>query len=211
MAVLSLAATALCLTLATSAQAARNLLANPSAEAGPGSLDGTAAPSPVPSWTLSGSFAVVSYGATVQGYAITPSPSFASSIGAGSNLFAGGASSTDSSASQTVDLSSQRRAIRRGHAVLTLGAYLGGWGAQNDRMQITAYELGPNNTTLGSIRIGPVTASDRLDRTTVSYRSTHHRVPRNTREVKLVMRAIRASGTFNNALADELSLTLRSA
>lgn len=185
-----------------------NLLANSSAEAGPGGLDGTATVGPVPSWHLMRHFNVVSYGAHVLNFAITPPPSFARSIGAGFQLFTGGNTGADSSAAQTVSLSGERPEIAAGGAKLTLRAYLGGYGAQNDRMRITVYELGRAHNIIGSFAIGPVSAASRHDQTALLRRSASSSVPSRTVAARVVIQAIHDSGTYNNALADTVTLTI---
>src|SRR3954469_18343284 len=91
---------------------AGNLLANPGAEAGPGSPDSSAI-DPPPGWTAEGEFTAVQYGA----------PSFltladAGTFGGGANFFAGG-NTAASSGTQVVDVAGAAPEIDAGAVTAT--------------------------------------------------------------------------------------------
>jgi hypothetical protein len=184
-----------------------NLLANPGAEAGPGSADGVVIDVP-PSWTTTAGFTAIQYGAP-GGF---PTTAQSATIGGGRNFFGGGNTAL-ATATQTVDVFSATSQIDAGQAQATLSGYLGGFSSQDDNMTVTATYLNAhsNGTSLGSLRIGPVTASDRGGQTELLRRVASGRVPRGTRAVQVVMTATRLAGTSNDGYADNISLTLSSA
>ncbi len=196
-------ATALVLILAP-AQAsvpAGNLLANPGAEAGPGAPDASTI-SPPPSWTTTGQLTAVRYGAS--GF---PTGAVSSQIGGGSNFFAAGNVAT-STGEQLLNVSVAQPEIDAGGVSAALRACIGGFSSQGDNARITTIFLGANGATLGSLEIGPVTAADRGDQTTLLPRNASGAVPASTRSIKVVITGTRLSGTYNDAYADNVSLSL---
>ena len=181
-----------------------NLLVNPGAEAGPGSPDGVVVDAP-PSWTTAGSFTATRYGAP-GGF---PTTAQSASIGGGSNFFAGGNTGL-ATATQTVDVFSATSQIDAGRASATLSGYLGGFSSQSDTMAVTATFLNAhtNGTSLGSLRIGPVTAADRGNQTQLLQRATSGAIPVGTRAIQVAMTATRLEGTSNDGYADNISLSL---
>jgi hypothetical protein len=186
---------------ASAAAPTANLLQNPGAEAGPGSPDGLAIDAP-PSWTTTASFTATQYGA--PGF---PTPAQSTSIGGGRNFFAGGNTAL-ATATQTVDVSAARSQIDAGTQPVTLSGYLGGFASQADTMTVTATYLGASGNSLGSLRIGPVTAADRSGQTALLRRAVSGTIPVGTRSVRVVMTATRLEGTSNDGYADNISLTL---
>lgn len=95
---------------------------------------------------------------------------------------------------------------------VTLSGYLGGYSNQDDDMVVTATFLDGSGGQLGSpVQIGPVTAADRADVTTLLARSTSGAVPPRTRSIRVTMTATRFQGTANDGEADNLSLSLTGA
>ncbi len=186
---------------ASAAAPTANLLQNPGAEAGPGSPDGVVIDAP-PSWTTTASFTATQYGAT--GF---PTTAQSASIGGGSNFFAGGNTAL-ATATQTVDVSAARSQIDAGTQPATLSGYLGGFASQTDTMSVTATYLGASGNSLGSLRIGPVTAADRGGQTALLRRVASGTIPVGTRSIRVVMTATRLEGTSNDGYADNISLTL---
>src|SRR5206468_8423216 len=80
--------------------------------------------------------------------------------------------------------------------------------SQDDNTRIAMTSLAGNGATLGTLEIGPVTAADRGDQTTLLARNTCGAVPAGTRSIKVVITGTRVSGSYNDAYADNVSLTL---
>jgi len=177
-----------------------NLVSNAGAEAGPAAQDDHSVVVPA-GWTTIGSFTVVRYG--VSGF-----PSAGDVPAGGTNLFAGGPGSPLSTGSQTVNVSSSTAAIDAGTVDAVLDGWLGGWEGQEDAATVSATFLDKDAKSLGAVTIGPVTASQRADKTTFLYRTAHERVPVGTRSIRVTITARRASGVYNDGYADDFSLAL---
>lgn len=184
------------------AQAPANLLANPGAEAGAGAPDATAQP-PVPDWETTATFTAVLYGAPQF-----PTPADSGRLGGGANFFAGGPGAPVSTAAQVVDVSSQAAAIDAGRLQATLSAWLGGFASQNDAATVSAVFRSAANAELGRTTIGPVTAADRNNQTSLHQRSAAAPVPPGTRSMQVVLTARRSEGSYNDGYLDNVSLTL---
>jgi hypothetical protein len=91
---------------------------------------------------------------------------------------------------------------------VTLQADLGGLRAQNDAMSVTARFRDGSGIELGSIAVGPVTAIDRGNVTQLLRRTASGLIPPGTRSIEVVLTATRVSGTYNNAMADNVKLFL---
>jgi hypothetical protein len=191
-------------TLVGSATARRgegpNLVSNPGAEAGAAAKDDQSVVPPA-GWTTTGSFTAVSYG-------VSGLPSAGEVPADGADLFAGGPGSSLSTASQTVKVSSSAAPIDAGSVDAVLSGWLGGWEGQEDAATVKATFLDTGAKALGSVTIGPVTATQRANKTTFLHRSAHERVPAGTRSIRVTITARRASGVYNDGYADGLSLTL---
>jgi hypothetical protein len=188
-----------------SAQAAipnGNLLANPGAEASTGTGDPNVA-MPPSGWTTSAGFTAARYGT-----ADFPSTAQAAQLHAGLNFFAGGANVAQSTAAQTIDVSSAATEIDAPKARATLTALLGGKGSEGDNAKVVARMLGSGGATLGSITLGPVSSADRDGLTSLMSRTKTVNVPAGTRRIVVTITAQRSQGTFNDGYADNVSLTL---
>jgi len=182
-----------------------NLLVNPGAELGSGSSDGSAV-LPVPGWTTTGSFTVAQYGSGSDVISSDPGPP-----SRGANYFYGGYTTSPTTASQDLDVYSRAAEIDTSGLSCNLSGWLGGWSVQNDNAQFTANFLDANNQSLGALTIGPVTASDRTNLTGLLYRSAVAYVPSGTRTIRCTLLMTQYTGSYNDGLADNLSLTLSSA
>jgi hypothetical protein len=196
---------ALVVAVAPSARAAvptGNLLADPGGESGTGATD-SATVSPPPGWTVSPNFTLVAYG----------TPEFlttqdAQALGGGRNFFAGGPDGDVNTATQTVDVSAAAADLAGGGVFATLSAQLGGYATQADSATVTAqFESAPGQV-LSTAQIGPVTAADRKDATTLLARSASVAVPAATRLIAVTITATRQEGQYNDGYADNVSLTL---
>jgi hypothetical protein len=179
------------------------LLINPGAEAGACASDGTTLEA-IPGWTTTSNFTVVCYGNSSS----YPETSVSTAIGGGNGFFAGGASGTPNTATQTVDVSSATSEIDAGTVQANLSGYLGGYGTQGDNMVVTAAFLNSLGQSLSSFQIGPVLPADRNNVTTLLARSASAAVPSGTRSIRVTMTATRTDGSYNDGYADNLSLTL---
>jgi hypothetical protein len=179
-----------------------NVLLNGDAEAGTGSASGNDV-EPIPNWTTTSNFTVVQYGAPDF-----PDTSVSSAIGGGKNFFAGGPSTTSSSATQTVDVSDRAAQIDAGELSATLSGFLGGFDGQDDNMTVTASFLDASSASLGSFTIGPVTQPDRGGVTNLLFRTADEAIPDGTRSIKVEMDATRFQGSYDDGYADNLSLVV---
>jgi hypothetical protein len=107
-----------------------------------------------------------------------------------------------STATQIGRVSSDAGAIDAGRVQATLSALLGGWEGQEDAATVQATFLGSSGSGLGSTTIGPVTAADRGNRSTLLPRSATVPVPPGTRVVRVLITARRASGVYNDGYSD---------
>ncbi len=176
-----------------------NLLQNPDAEAGPGGTDSSGM-MPPPDWMTTGDFTVVQYGAA--GF---PAQAASASIDGGANFFAGGNSAV-STATQAVDVSGFAGAIDAATEAATLSGDLGGYDSQDDNVVVTATYLSATGSPLASLTIGPVTAADRDDQTTLLQRSATGPVPAGTRSIQVVMTSTRFEGEYDDGYGDNVSL-----
>ena len=194
----------LVLALALSGVAAQgaNLLQNPGAEAGAGGADSSGA-MPPPGWQVTGDETVVQYGAS-GGF---PDQTVSAAIQGGKNFFAGG-NAPSSTATQTVDVSSAAGAIDANTETVSLSADLGGYSSQTDRATVAATYLSAAGASLGSLTLGPVTAADRNDQTTLLPRTAAGTVPSGTRSISVVITSTRDDGSYNDGYADNVLLSL---
>src|SRR3984957_18485888 len=150
---------------------AGNLLQNPGGEAGLGSTGPNCGSGvTVPGWTGTSGFTAVQYGTGSY-----PSQPVSDAIGGGSNFLTGGCTS-GADAGQTIDVSPYAADIDAGHIRVTLSADLGGYLTQEDDAQVTvSFEAGDSN--FGHVTVGPVSAADRGDQTTLLARQTQSIIP----------------------------------
>jgi hypothetical protein len=182
----------------------RNLVANGGAELGPAVSDSGGIVARIPGWTRAGSFTVVKYGAP-GGF---PDLGVGKAVRGGKQFFAGGPANPGSSATQVVALSSLSHSIDTGTVRVTLSGYLGGFASQRDSLTVTATFLDGAGAKLGSIQLGPVTAAQRKNATTLLPQSKQLVLPRRTRSVSLALRAVRTDGSYNDGYADNIALSL---
>jgi Ca2+-binding RTX toxin-like protein len=199
------AATFACPSVAGAVVPSGNLVVNPGAESGPGAADaaGTEAP---PGWGANPEFTAVQYGAAV-GF---PSTAVSASIGGGANFFAGGPGAASTVAEQTIDVSGAAPEIDGGRVSVQLRAHLGGFMTDSDQAKVTAeLQDEPADVTFGTLQVGPVTAADRGNETTLLLRTEGADVPPGTRRIRVTLTATRGlSGSYNDGYADNISVVL---
>ena len=187
-----------------------NLIVNGDAESSPGDADGFA---PFTD-TLTGSWSTsVGRSPHVVVYdAVSPGTGFPRSTDPGppdrgANFFTGGFESL-AHASQFIDVSAIASEIDEGLVTFILRGFLGGFATQADHAQLNAIFLdGPNQ--LNVVTIGPVTETDRSNRTRLLPRTTSGAVPIGTRTIHVLLVMNRFGGSSNDGYADNLSLAAR--
>jgi hypothetical protein len=182
---------------------AGNLVLNPGAEDGQGAPDASSN-FPPPSWATAGALTAVQYG-SAGGF---PDFTVRDSVGGGVNFFAGGNSSA-SVGDQTIDVSGAAPEIDANDAYATLSGYLGGFSSQRDNMTVAGTFEDQDGQGLQQVLfIGPVGPDDRANKTTLLLRSMSASIPVGARTIHVTLIANGMDGTFNDAYADNISLTL---
>jgi len=174
--------------------AAGNVLVNPGAEVAGG------APGVVPGWE--GGFERVAYGDP-----LFPTRRAGDALGGGQALFAGGVAET-AALVQRIDVGGSAAQIDAGGASAALSAQLGGYRADGDRATLEAVFRGPTGEVVGTLRVGPVGAGERGNATTLLSRAAVGAIPVDTRSIDVVLRGERATGSYDDAYADNLALVL---
>lgn len=111
---------------------------------------------------------------------------------------------------QSTDVSSAAAAIDAGGVHSTVSGWLGGVGSYNDAAAVKISYLDASGAALGTSSIGPVLAADRSNTTEFLQRSATAAVPVGTRSI-LTAVDFTMTGTQNDGMADDLSLTLDTA
>jgi hypothetical protein len=191
---------------------AGNLIKNPGGESNQGGVNILQNVSPS-GWVTSGGegdkgISVLRYGA--HGY--FPDKAFAASIGGGKSFFAGGYNAPTSTATQTINVSSAAAEIDARGVRACLSAYLGGVRNFTENARVDLAFLGADENELGQLRIGPVTAGQRKNATTMLRRTAERVVPANTRQLSVVITAVKGGPGPNYGYADNVvvGLTQRS-
>lgn len=179
-----------------------NLIINGNAESGPGSVGGYDL-EPIPSWTISGNFTVVQYGA--PGF---PSLTIPDPTQSGINFFAGGPNNASSSISQRIDISDIATSVDTGSVGFIHSGYFGGFSSQGDNAALTANFISTNGTLLSSLSVGNVSNTERQNTTAMLFRSEQGYLPVGTRSIELLLTSNRFQGSYNDGYADNLSFAL---
>jgi hypothetical protein len=186
-----------------------NLVVNGDAESGPG---GTAEPvGSVTGWTIrQGAPALVGY-EVGGGYPTHGDPG---PVQRGSRFFSGG-NSPRTALIQDVTLPETgrtgRRAVDAGDVRFTVGAWLGGYAAQEDGARLSVEFRDGKGAPLALAVLGPVTAAERKSATGLLERKATAAVPPGARTARLLLVFTRSGGTSNDGYADAISLTLSAA
>lgn len=189
---------------AAHAQFNTNLIVNGGAEAVAGG-DGSYAAGALPGWTVTGELTNISYAlGCPSGYpcASDPGPS-----NRGLNMFGGGNVAL-STGTQNVNLGFANGAINGNGAYFSLAGWLGGYASQADNARLSVDFLNASNQVIGSRVIGPVSAADRANATSMVYQEAKGWVPLGAVSANVSLQMTRAGGTSNDGYADSLSLSL---
>jgi hypothetical protein len=176
-----------------------NLIQNGDAESGIASPDAGVTLTPVTGWTTTDRFVIVPYSSSDWPTVSDPGPT-----DRGNNLFVGGRPSAVSSATQTVDISSWAANVDGIGVAYTLSAWLGGWLNQNDNAVLQAHFLGTSGL-ISEATLGPVTAADRGNVTSLVFHQTTGTIPAGTRSIDFILTMTREAGSDNDGYADNLS------
>lgn len=185
-----------------------NLLTNAGAELGDPSLAAYSSVS-IPGWTVTGTPTVIRYG-TTGGF-----PTSATGPPDGGAQFFGGGNVATSTLSQTVDLSGAAAPIDAGTVPFTLSGWLGGYLSDPSAASLSVQFLGAGQSaTLGTATTGAVGPFDRLLSTRLLRREVSGIIPAGTRSARVVLLLADsnpAPEAYNNAYADNLSFTVKTA
>lgn len=192
-----------------------NVLFNPGAEQGASILTTGEGPEP-PGWTRTGAFTQVGYGTTArtaQGADVAlPSREIGDALAAGSAFFSAGPGET-ARLLQRIDVAASAREIDAGVGSASLSGLLGGYGADEDEVRVTATFRDPAGVELGALAIGPLAAADRGHATNLLHRATAGAIPQRTRAIDVEVAGTRVSApgsseTYADGYADNLALVL---
>lgn len=200
---------------------AGNLAQNPGAELGQGTTDVNVA-LPLRGWEIEVTPEVTNPGVPPSGFTPArygghdyfPTPAVSAAIGGGRNfLYAGPYRGQHvahvSRAFQTLDVVRAAAEIDAGGVNACLSAYLGGqrnWA--NYRIWAELELLAEDGSRLGQMRIGPVTAAQRKNLTTLLRRGGSRPVPRGTRQLRVVLVADATVGGATYGYADNVLVGL---
>jgi hypothetical protein len=195
---------------AGTAPLAGNLLVNGGFEGSSRANDpATPAPPPITGWERSGNITAARYGMRFSSIFLRrlDAPLFATG---GENYLFGGAGPgpATTTAFQTVDVGGSASSIDGGEASSALSAYLGAGNVFDDRMSATARFLDAGGGELGSFVIGPVTAAERKNQTTLLKRAANAAIPLGTRSIRVSLEAVNLDAGGSSAFADNVKLTL---
>lgn len=177
-----------------------NLLVNPGAEANIGVSDKAHIVAPA-GWTNNGAATAVKYGAT-GGFPTAQSPGPASR---GNNFFAGGPTAGSDDLFQNVNLTSIASSIDAGKITFSLSGFLGGINNQADDASVFVNFHDGSGAFISQVNIGPVSAAQRGNVTSLLFRSLTGTIPEGTRSAQVQIHFDYNAGTYNDAYADNLS------
>ncbi len=178
-----------------------NLIANPGAEKGHGANSDLKVK--VPGWKQTGGFTETLY--TWSSGDVSPT-----SVGPkhrGKNYFYGGPEAAKSTGTQLIKVAAG--GISGGKVHYTLAGWLGGFDGQGDHTVLTVTFENSSGKALSTVTLGPVTEAQRKGVSELLSRSKTGVVPAATRNVQIRLVMTRESGSDNDGLADNLSLSFK--
>jgi hypothetical protein len=135
-------------------------------------------------------------------------PTLAAAIGGGKSFFAGGYPSRIAVADQTVAVAAAGPDIDAGGVKACLSGYLGGGRKTDSTARVDLTFLGEDGSSLGQLRIGPVTRGQRQDEGTLLRRASERPVPAGTRQLRVSITMQSGGGPSNYGFADNISVAL---
>lgn len=195
------------LALARSSEATlnSNLIVNPGAESDVVTVPAGGVVPTLTGWTRTGNLTAVKYDTTDFITSTDPGP-----IDRGANFFAGGPSSSSSSATQTISVSDETVRIDGGLLKYNLSGYFGGYLSQQDYAILRAQFRDGSDAVLGTASVGGDNASSRGGATGLLLDEKAGAVPVGTRSVVLTLEMTRAGGSYNDGYADNLVFSFQS-
>jgi len=187
----------------------KNLLVNGSAELDPGDFDNNR-DLRVSGWVDNDWTAPVLY-SNKGGESWAPTSNLVDGVhtaDGGNNLFTGGRNGGDTEMTQTIDIAHLGSEVDRSVIDYDLSAWLGGYSGNNDNASLTARFLDGGGTEIASTTLGPVTPADRGNVTKLLYRDAQGTLPTGTRSIEVELFMDTSPPQYNDAMADNLSLTL---
>jgi len=213
--VLVVAASATAALTGATALPAGNLVKNPGGEVPLGGGNGVVNVAPV-AWLkedVKGSDGRVQAGVQVVRYVKHEANGIlgtarSASIGGGRNYFSGGYPASISTAYQVLDVSGAAAEIDGGGVKACLSAYLGGSAFSPATARVDLQFLGEDESSLGQLRIGPVTRGQRQDQYALLRRASEKSVPASTRTLRVSFTAESSTGAGWEGYADNISVAL---
>ncbi|MBK8038022.1 MAG: hypothetical protein IPK22_12965 [Verrucomicrobiaceae bacterium] len=178
----------------------QNVIVNGSGESELGSSDGNAMIAPS-GWVRTGNANLLQYGAPEFPTSSSPGPRER-----GASFFAGGPSNSNSSFSQTHNISSLSTSIDAAQVGFTISGYFGGWDSQSDNATMFVEFFDNASISLGSFAIGTVTAAERGNSRALLFRTLNGTVPAAARQARVTMSFQRFNGSYNDGYADDIKL-----
>lgn len=179
-------------------------IVNPHAEDGAASPDGVVYVE-IPGWEIAGFMTVVAYGTP----GAFPSASDLTDPGTTGKLFAGGPAVGLTTAGQTAVIPlAAWEGIDSGEWGVCAGALLGGWGAEADSARLVILILDSELAELARFVVGPVTASDRNNVTTLKRLDSCRSIPVGARAIRAQIELYGVEGPWNNAFADDIAVMI---
>ncbi len=184
----------------------KNLVVNPGAKLGPVSTD-FSTNTPPQGWVVSGTFTGVTYAA---GGPSDLNAAHGLALQGGTSYFAGGTSSLAATATQWISVKSMASEIDTGTVGATISGQFGGYPSQDDAMTLIVRFLGANGVSqLGQVTlIGPDHILRGSESTLLLSEDSSAFIHAGTRFIEVTMSANRASGTYNDAYADNIAVDL---
>jgi|GEM_PF-5401362 len=181
-----------------------NLIKNPGFEEGKAIQFTTDEIVPIPNWTRElGKPQVAEY--EVGEFSI---PDEDRPRNAGKNYFAGAIEKGINTLTQSIPLDEAHvNAVKNG-ANFDFTAHLGGFEDHNDLITITIEWLDQHQSSLGVVKVKPVTPTERNNITRFIARSTKGTVPKATTQVRIKLSTTLNEGEWQDCYADNLSLTI---
>jgi hypothetical protein len=135
-------------------------------------------------------------------------PTLAAAIGGGKSFFVGGYPSRIAVAEQMVDVAKAAADVDAGGVKACLSGYLGGGRKTDSTARVDLAFLAEDGSSLGQLRIGPVTRGQRRDEGTLLRRATEKAVPSGTRRLRVDIVMQSGGGPSNYGFADNISVAL---
>ncbi len=190
-----------------------NLISNSGAEAGIGTPHNNIIV-PVPNWTSTGGFTVVQYRTPPCNLPCLPGLPELDDPGSpnrGVNMFAGGSNDfTDTHGNQIVSVANMSSIIDSYTVPLTMSGWFGGYLGNTDYALLTATFESAGGASLGTVSVGSVMNSERIDSngnyyTGLLFRTTTGYIPTGTRLIDFQLTMHGYDGSQNDGFADDLA------